>query len=168
MPTFTVKKRLVSVGRDYDVHDETGASVFTIDGKVRFARTFAVKDRDGTVRCSAKEKLLTIDQTFLIDAPGRPQISVRRTTTNAVSPMKFDVAVGDEIHMHAHGSFFRDGVDVTRGSDRVANVTRDAHTVVAETFVVWTVDGEDQALLLAIAMVIIEGAPDRGANVSSS
>ncbi len=168
MPTFTVKKRLVSVGRDYDVHDETGASVFSIDGKVRFARTFDVKDEDGTVLWSAKEKLLTIDQTFLIDAPGKSQVAVRRTTSNAVFPMKFDVVVGGETQMHAHGSFYRDGVDVMRGSARIANVARDAHTLVGEVFHVWTADGEDAALLLAISMVVIEGAPDRGADLSST
>jgi uncharacterized protein YxjI len=86
MATYTVKKRLVSVGRDYDVHDESGAAVFTIDGKVRFARTFDVKDRAGQTLYSAKEQLLKLDQTFLIDALGADQLAVKRTTTASVYP----------------------------------------------------------------------------------
>jgi len=166
MPTYTIKKRVMSVGRDYAVHDETGATVFDIDGKLRFARTFAVKGREGAVLCSAKEKLLTLDQTFLIDGPGPEQVAVKRTTTSSVYPMKFDITVGGETRMHAEGSFLRDGVNITRGPARVANVSREPNTVVAEIFHVWVADGEDPALLLAIAMVIVEGDPSRGAITS--
>jgi uncharacterized protein YxjI len=168
MPTFTVKKRVIAVGRDYAVHDEHGAAVFEIDGKLRFARTFDVKDPDGKILYSAKEKLLTIDQTFLIDAPGKPQMTVRRTTSSSVYPMKFEIVVGDAAQMHAHGSFVRDGVDITRESTRIASVQREAHTVVAEIFNVWTAEGEDAALMLALAMVIVEGDPSRGSDAMSS
>lgn len=163
MPTLTVKKRLVSVGRDYAVHDETGTTVFTIDGKVRFARTFDVKDRSGQVLYAVKEKLMALDQTFLIHAPGAAEIAVRRTTTASVYPMKFDVVIDGETKMHAQGSFFRDGIAITRGSERVATVSREPNTVVEENFEVWTADAEDPALMLALTMVIVEGAPSRGA-----
>jgi uncharacterized protein YxjI len=43
MPRYTVQRRLVSIGRDYDVKDESGDIAFNLDGKVRFARTFVVK-----------------------------------------------------------------------------------------------------------------------------
>ena len=162
MPTFAVKKRLVSVGRDYAVHDESGATVFTIDGKVRFGRRFDVKDGAGQVLYAVKEKLMALDQTFLIDAPGG-EVTVRRTTTGSVYPMKFDIVVDGETRMHAQGSFLRDGVDITRGSDRIASVSREPNTVVAEIFHVWTADLEDPALMLALAMVIVEGDLSRGA-----
>jgi uncharacterized protein YxjI len=166
MPTYTIKKRVLSVGRDYAVHDETDATVFEIDGKLRFARTFDVKDRAGTVLCSAKEKLLTIDQTFLIDGAGPEPVAVKRTTTSSVYPMKFDITVGGETRMHAQGSFLRDGVHISRGSARVATISREPNTVVAEIFHVWIADGEDPAPLLAMAMVIVEGDPSRGAITS--
>ena len=40
MPYYKMRKRLVSIGRDYAVEDENGQVLFKIDGKVRFARTF--------------------------------------------------------------------------------------------------------------------------------
>lgn len=168
MATYTIKKKLVSVGRDYDVHDENDATAFTIDGKVRFARTFDVRDRTGQVLYSAKEKLLAVDQTFLIDAHGAGEMTVRRTTTGSVYPMKFEIAVGAETRMHAQGSLFGDGVGITRGSSRIANVTRQQNTVVAEIFHLWTADDEDPALLLAITMVIVEGDLSRGATGSTA
>ena len=168
MASYTIKKTLVSVGRDYDVHDENDATVFRIDGKFRFARTFDVKDRAGQVLYSAKEQLLTIDQTFHVDAPGASGMTVRRTTSGSVYPMKFDIVVDGETRMQAQGSFYRDGVAITRGSARIASVSREPNTVVAEIFHVWTADGEDPAPLLAIAMVIVEGDPSRGEAAATS
>lgn len=40
MRQYTIKGRVVSVGRDYDVLDEEEQVIYVIDGKVRFARTF--------------------------------------------------------------------------------------------------------------------------------
>ena len=162
MAIYTVKKRLVSVGRDYDVQDENGATVFTIDGKVRFARTFDVKDRDGHILYSAKEQLLTLDQTFLVDASGADQLAVKRTTTGSVYPMKFDISVGDEARMHAVWTHRGDEAAITRAASKIASVSRQQNTVVAEIFHVWAADGEDPALILAIAMVIVEGDQSRG------
>jgi uncharacterized protein YxjI len=167
MAQYTIKKRLVSVGRDYDVRDQNDAVLFHIDGKVRFARTFDVKAPDGTLRLSVKEKLLALDQTFLIDAPDRPQTVVRRTTTTSVYPMKFVIEVAGQTEMHANGDFFRDGVVVTRGSAEVARVSREPNTVVAEIFHVSAADHEDPALIAALAMAIVESHPDRGAPSSS-
>jgi len=163
MATYTVRKILVAVGRDYDVLDESGTSVYRIDGKLRFARTFDVKDRSGQVLYSAKEQLLTIDQTFQLHAGGAGEMAVRRTTSGAVYPMKFDVVADGETRMHAEGSFFGDGVSISRGSARIASVSRQQNTVIAEIFHVWTADGEDPALMLALAMVIVEGDLSRGA-----
>jgi uncharacterized protein YxjI len=163
MATYTIKSRTISVGRDYDVRDANGTSVFTIDGKVRFARTFDVKDRAGSVLCSAKERLLALDQTFHIEAPAASEVTVRRTTSASVYPMTFEIAAGGETTLRAEGSFQRDGVHVTRGAARVASVSRQQDTAVAEIFHVSVADDEDAALMLAVAMVIIEGDPSRGA-----
>lgn len=162
MPNYTVKKRLVSVGRDYDVLDEGSATVFTIDGKVRFARTFDVKDRDGRIVYSAKEQLLKLDQTFFIDAEGADQLAVTRTTTASVYPMKFVIAAGGDVRMHAQWTHRGDDANITRAGSRIASVSRQQNTVVAEIFHVWTADAEDTALMLAIAMVIVEGDRSRG------
>lgn len=161
MATYTIKSKLVSVGRDYDVRDEKGEVVYTIDGKVRFARTFNVIDRDGKVLLSAKEKLMCLDQTFLIAAPAG-EITVKRTTTGSVYPMKFDIIAGEQTTMQANGSFIRDGVDVMRGPDRVCNVSREQNTAVFEIFPVTIKDGEDVPLMLTIAMIIVEGDHSRG------
>jgi uncharacterized protein YxjI len=161
MATYTIKSKVVSVGRDYDVRNEKEEIVFTIDGKVRFARTFDVLDPAGSVSCSAKEQLMKLDHTFVITG-ARGEVTVKRTTTGSVYPMKFDIMAGEQITMKAQGDFFRDGVDVMRGCDRVLNVNRVQNTAFFEIFPVTIADGEDVAFMLALAMVIVEGDLSRG------
>jgi uncharacterized protein YxjI len=98
----------------------------------------------------------------VIDARKASQLAVRRTTTSSVYPMKFDIVVGGETRKQAEGSFTRDGVHITRGPARVANVSREPNTVVAEIFHVWTAPEEDHALMLTVAMAIVESDPSRG------
>jgi hypothetical protein len=76
--------------------------------------------------------------------------------------MKFDVAVGEDIRLRAEWRHRGDDAAITRGSTKIASVSRQQNTVVAEIFHVWTAEGEDHALMLAIAMVIVEGDQSRG------
>jgi len=165
MSTYTVKKRLVSVGRDYDVFDETGTAAFTIDGKVRFGRTFDIKDPSGQVLFTVKEKLLAIDRKYEIDGPAGTGLVVHKTNSSDVGPMKFEVEGASGPRLHAEGNFIRDGFAVKRGDTKIASVSREQRTVVAEIFHVWTADGEDVALMLAITMAIVETDRWRGQTV---
>jgi uncharacterized protein YxjI len=92
----------------------------------------------------------------------RGEVTVKRTTTGSVYPMKFDIMAGEQITMKAQGDFFRDGVDIMRGSDRVLNVSRVQNAAFFEIFPVTIADGEDVAFMLALAMVIVEGDLSRG------
>ena len=162
MRHYTVTGRLVSVGRDYDVLDEEEQVAFVVDGKVRFARTFIIKDSGGKSLLNAREKLLSLDVSYLIDRDGETIATVRRTgDPTAVSPT-FEVDIPGQTQLQASGSFFLDGVAIRRGEDLVGTVTRQPNTVMREVFPISIAEAEDQPLLLAIVMCIIEITPGRG------
>ncbi len=162
MRQYTIKGRVVSVGRDYDVLDEEEQVVYAIDGKVRFARTFSIKDNAGTTLLSAREKLLSLDTYYTIERDGEPIATVKRTgDPTSVSP-KFEVDIPGQTSLKASGSFFHRGVNISSGDGLVGTVTRTTGTVLREIFPVSIADTQDQPLLLAIAMCIIEITPGRG------
>lgn len=168
MPRYTVHRRLVSIGRDYDVKDEAGRVVFRLDGKLPFARTFVVRDGAGQALLFVREKLLTLDPTFEIESEGRKIASVRRTTTSGAGTDKFEIPVeGAQALMLAQGKLLLDGVELRRAGASVGSVSRRHGTVVDEDFHVTVAPGEDQALTLAVAMAIVETDPSRGEDRSS-
>jgi len=162
MPRYTVQSRLVSIGRDYNVKDEIGEVAFTLDGKVRFARTFVVKDRNGLRLLSVREKLLCLDPTFVISSASQPIAIVRRVSRSATGTARFEIEMGGSIAMNAHGSFLREGIEIKRGGAFAGSVSREPNRVIHEIFHVSVGAAEDPALLLAIAMSIVETDLFRG------
>ena len=84
MPRYTVQELLVSIGRDYDVSGKSGKVAFKLDGKVRFARTFAVKDSAGQRLLAVREKLLCLDPTFVITSARQPIAVVHRSCIGGI------------------------------------------------------------------------------------
>lgn len=162
MPRYTVKSRLVSVGRDYEVRDEGGELVFELDGKVRFARTFVLRNREGDAVLRVREKQLCLDPTFVITSGDETVAIVRRTTTSDASIEKFEIEVAGSPAMTAKGSFIRDGYEILGEVGKVGSVSREPLTAVHEIFHVSVVSDQDPALVLAIAMSIVETDPSRG------
>jgi uncharacterized protein YxjI len=165
VPNYTVRKRLVAIGRDYDVKDENGELAFTLDGKVRFARTFFVKDPSGARLLKVREKLLCLDPTFVITpaAGGAPVATVKRTTPSGKLTTKFDVAANGQTIMTAQGRLLTDGgFEIRRGGAQASTVSRQPNTVIHEIFHVTTAASEDQPLLLGVAMSIVEMCFHRG------
>src|SRR5262245_37033977 len=87
MPQYTMQRRLISVGRDYVVKNEDEEVVFKIDGKVRFARTFAVKDAAGATLLRVREKLLCLDPTFIMKRGKEIVATLRRTSPSDKYPL---------------------------------------------------------------------------------
>ena len=167
MPRYTIKSRLVSVGRDYDVLDDKGEVAFRIDGKVRFARTFVVKNREGDALLAAKEKLLCLDPTFVIASGDDPVATVRRTTTSGAMIEKFAIEIAGGLPMTAEGNLLGDGVVILGDPGKIGSVEVEPRTGVYEIFHVSVVSDQDPPLVLAIAMSIVETDSRRGQQRSS-
>jgi uncharacterized protein YxjI len=166
MPDYLARKRRVSIGRDYVIEDKSGAIVYKLNGKVRFARRFDIEDRDGNSLLAVREKLFTIDSTFEIKREGNTVAVVRRLTTDGQWPAKFEVRINGEVALSASGSFLGEGIEIRRGESRVGHVSRKPYTIVDEIFNVYADANEDQPLILAIAMSIVETDRHRGQDVS--
>lgn len=162
MPAYKVRKRLVSIGRDYNVEDESGKAVFRVDGKVGFARKFIIKDNDGNALLAVREKLLSIDPLFVIKRDTATIATVRRRSHGDEANTKFDIEINGTVAMKATGSFLRDGVRFTRDGVIVGSISRTPLTVIEEIFEMQVVTSEDLALVVAIAMSIVEMVPFRG------
>lgn len=162
MPTYTIRRRLVSLARSYSVFGEGGELAFRLTGNVRFARTFLLRSRSGEAPLRAREKLLAIDPTFIITRNRAEVATVCRRTTSGAVVDRFEITLASET-MDGSGSLLSDdGVRVGRGGSVFVRVWR-VHGELRETFRVETVTTLEQALLLAVAMSIVDIDPGRGA-----
>jgi uncharacterized protein YxjI len=161
---YTIQRKLVSIGRDYRVTNDAGEVVFDIDGKFRFARTFNIRSAAGDVLLRVREKLLTIDSTFIVKRDGAEVARVIRTTTSGARVDKFKVELHSGEKLSASGKLWP-GSSIRIGG--VGDISRVPHTVVHEIFRLVVGDSVDQALALAIAMSMVEMEWHRGAGGGS-
>ena len=69
---YRMQEKLVSIGDDYWIEDESGQRVFKVDGKaVRVRDTFVLKDASGSEVAKIKEHKLSVRDTMKIDIGSR-------------------------------------------------------------------------------------------------
>lgn len=151
---YTFARDLVALGLDYTVKDESGRTVLTVDGKLRFAATFTVLDPEGRALFSGKEHLLNLDQRFEFERDGVLFATMLRELVGKVrllGEQDFRYVVtgrtGDRLvtRGYVHTVF-----SLQRGDATVAQVVRDN-----DEFTVDLAADADGAFLMAVIVAIV-------------
>jgi uncharacterized protein YxjI len=150
---YMVRQRMFSIGDDFWITDEQGDRAYLADGKAMSLRqTLELKDPSGTVVASVHKKLLALRDAMEIKRDGRVIATVRR---EMFSPLhhKSSVDLADGRTLEAVGNLTGREFDVRDGGQTVARVSRSWFTV-RDTYGVDVAPGEDDALMLAVAVCL--------------
>jgi uncharacterized protein YxjI len=160
MARYKMRQKLISLGDDFTIEDAEGNPAFEVDGKVLTLRdTFELKDRRGNVVATIRGKLISIRTKMDVLRDG----DVVATVTKALfAPLrqnfKVDVAGGKDLSID--GSILDHEYTLRRGDDTVAQVSKRWFTL-RDTYGIDVAAGEDDALILAIAVALDEMAHDK-------
>ena len=159
MARYKLRQRLISIGEDYDIEDEHGRRVFHVDGQLLHIReTFVMSDMQGEEVATIKQKLLALRESMTIERGGETIATIRKAW---IAPLrdKFVIeAPGKD--MVAQGSILEHEYHIKRGLRTIAQISKRWFTI-RDTYGIEIDDGEDDALILAIAVAIDEMAHDR-------
>jgi len=163
MARYKMRQRLLSIGEDYTIEDERGETVFKVDGKVlRIRETFVIEDRQGNEVATIREKKLALRDSMKILRGGDTIATIRKAW---ISPFrdKFTVDVEGGGDLVAQGNILDHEYEIRRGSDTVAHISKRWLTI-RDTYGIDVATGEDDGLILALAVAIDEMAhdPDEG------
>jgi len=163
MPRYKMRQKLLSIGEDYTIEDESGRAVFKVDGKVLTIReTFVIEDMSGREVATIREKKLAIRDSMKILRGGDTIATVKKAL---ISPFtdRFDVDVEGGGDLKVKGSLLDHEYEIRRDGDTVAKVSKHWFTL-RDTYGIDIAAGEDDALILAIAVALDEMAhdPDEG------
>ena len=159
MTRYTMRQRLVSIGEDFDIADEHGNPVFSVDGKVmRLRDTFVLEDLQGREVATIREKKLTLRDSMKILRAGTTIATVRKAHfTPFRDKFAIDVEGGEDIV--AQGDILHHEYELRRGNDAVARISK-RRFALSDTYGIETTPGEDDGLILAVAVAIDEMAHD--------
>jgi uncharacterized protein YxjI len=163
MARYKMRQRLLSIGEDFEIEDERGNPVYRVDGKVlRIRETFVLEDLAGHEVATIRAKKIALRDTMNVLRGGEVIATIRKAW---VTPFrdKFGIDVQGAQDMVAQGNILDHEYGIRQGGDTVARVSKHWFTI-RDTYGIEVAPGQDDGLVLAIAVAIDEMAhdPDEG------
>jgi uncharacterized protein YxjI len=163
MARYRMRQRLISIGEDYVIEDADGRPVYKVDGKVlRIRETFVMEDMGGREVATIREKKLAIRDSMNILRDGKTVATVKKALFSPFGDrFSVDVDGGDDLKVK--GDLLDHDYRITRDGKTVAEVSKKWFAL-SDTYGIDVAEGEDDALILAVAVALDEMAhdPDEG------
>ena len=160
MARYKLRQKLISLGDDFTIEDAAGNRAFEVDGKVMTLRdTFELKDPRGNVVATIRGKLISIRSKMEII---RNDDVIATVTKAFFAPLrqKFSVDLAGGGELEVQGSILEHEYTLRRDGTEIAQVSKRWFTF-TDTYGIEIAEGEDDGLILAIAVALDEMSHDK-------
>lgn len=159
---YLMKEKLIALGEDFMIQDESGRDVYFVDGKaLSFGDKLVFKDMAGNELARIEQKLLAWGPTYEIYRGGEHVATVKKALFTLFRS-RFSVDVPGPDDLEAQGDFLDHEYTFTRGGQTVAQVSK-RWLSIRDTYAIDIAAGQDDVLLLACAVVVdMAGHKDDG------
>ena len=151
---YRMRQKLVSIGDDYWIEDDSGNRAFKVDGKaLRVRQTLVLQDSRGGDLLKIQERKLRVRDTMEIeDSSGNTVATVKKAL---ITPLRdrWSVSVANGPDLDVKGNIVDHEYTVEGPSGTVATVSKKWFRV-ADTYGVEIAPGQDVPLLLAVTAVL--------------
>jgi uncharacterized protein YxjI len=146
-----MRQKLIAVGDDYWIEDQSGAKAFKVDGKaLRLRDTWVLEDRAGHEVAKIREKKLSIRDRIRIELPGGGEATVKKALVGIRDRFHVDVPGGD---LKVHGNIVDHEYEIERDGHKIAEVSKKWFRV-RDTYGVEVRDPMDTVLILAVTVAV--------------
>jgi uncharacterized protein YxjI len=156
---YRMREKVFALGDDFWVENEAGERAFKVNGKaLRIRDTFVLEDASGAELLSIQEKKLHIRDTMEIERSGHTVATVKKAL---ISPLRerFSIEVEGGEDMEGKGNVVDHEYKIERGGEKVAEVSKRWFRV-RDTYGIEVASGQDDALILAVAVCLDQMAHD--------
>jgi len=151
---YKMRQRLVSIGDDFWIEDDSGARVYKVDGKaLRLRKTLILEDTEGNKLAKIQSKVLRIKDAMEVeDADGNRLAMVKKAL---ISPLRerWSVDVEDGPDFDIKGNIVDHEYTFTDGRTTVATVSKQWFRV-ADTYGVEIDPDQDPVIVLAATVAL--------------
>jgi uncharacterized protein YxjI len=149
---FQMREKMISIGDDYWIEDESGDKVFKVNGKAaRIRDTFKLEDTFGSTVASIQEKKLSVRDKIEIELADGKSATVKKALVGIRD--RFHVEVDGGSDMKIHGNIVDHEYEIERDGDKVAEISKKWFRV-RDSYGVAVFDETDTVLLLAITVAV--------------
>jgi uncharacterized protein YxjI len=151
---YQMRQKLVSIGDDFYIKNETGQNVFKVDGKVLRVRDLLVfEDMQGNKLCQIQKRLLHIKDTMAIDdADGNKIADVKKALITPVRD-RWTVKIRNGPDMDVQGNILDHEYEIKEGRRKIAQVSKKWFRV-RDTYGVEVAPDQEDVVILAITVAL--------------
>lgn len=152
---YQMREKLMSIGDDSWIENESGDKVYKVNGKaVRFRQTFILEDHDGNELAKIQERKLSVRDKMHIECGGT-EATVHKAMLGIRDRYAIDLDNGPDLR--AHGNFVDHEYEIERDGDTIATISKKWFRV-RDTYGVEIAASENQPFLLAVTVCVDEMA----------
>ena len=156
---YRMRERVFSIGDDFWIEDDNGDRAYKVDGKaLRIRDTLVLQDMTGAELFTVQEKKLRIRDTMEIERRGETVATIKKAL---ITPLRdrFSIEVEDGDDMEAKGNIVDHEYKIERGGERIAEISKRWFRI-RDTYGIEIAPGQDDALILAVAVCVDRMAHD--------
>jgi uncharacterized protein YxjI len=154
VPNYLIRKKLIALGDDFWVEDESGERVFHIDGKVmRLRDTFVIETPEGDELLKVQERKLSLRDSMVIERQGEELATVEKALLTPLRD-KFSIELAHGGRLEARGDLLDHEFTIEwENGVRMADVSKKWFSV-RDTYGVSVPPDQDAVFAIAIALCI--------------
>jgi uncharacterized protein YxjI len=150
---YVLKQKLLSLGDDFTIRDESGQDLYYVDGRaLSLGDQLSFQDMSGTELAFIRQRLLAFGPTYEIHAHGELKAVVKKALFTLFT-CTFSIDVPGPDDLEATGDFLDHEYTFQRSGLTVATVSKRWFSW-TDTYGLEIADNEDPLILLASAVVI--------------
>jgi uncharacterized protein YxjI len=152
---YQMREKVFAIGDDFWVETEDGQRAFKVDGKaLRVRSTFILESPAGEELFKIQEKAVRVRDTMEIERDGDTVATIKKAL---VSPLRdrFSIDLKDGGDLSAKGNIVDHEYEIERDGQKIAEVSKRWFRI-RETYGIEVAPGEDDALIIAVAVCIDE------------
>ena len=150
---YQMQQRMFSIGDDFWIENGTGQRMFKVDGKaLRVRETLELQGPDGRALYTIREKLVSVREVMTIEGPAG---QVAKVSKALVSPLRerYQIELASGGQWTAQGNITDHQYEIEGPAGRIAEVSK-RWFAIRDTYGIEVAPGQDDALVLAVAIVI--------------
>jgi uncharacterized protein YxjI len=156
---FQMREKLVAIGDDSWIDDESGRHAYKANGKAaRIRDTFVLEDDHGNHVAKIKERELHVRDTMTIDLGDR-SATIKKALVGVRDRFHVDVDGADDLKIH--GNVVDHEYEIEQSGETVATVSKKWFRV-RDTYGVEVAAGADIPLILSVTIAIDDMSHDHG------
>jgi len=151
---YKMREKLLSIGDDFWIETQKGRRAYKVDGKaLRLRNTLVLEDPRGNPVYEIQAKVVAIKDTMAVSKPHGRDVAVVKHAL--ISPLrdKMSANMADGPDIEIRGNILNHEYTLERRGKRIAEVSK-KWIAIRDTYTVEVDAGEDDALLLALTVVV--------------